>query len=609
MGTPTQFKKAFEAYMQKPAEQRKPAVEDALRKSSETAEQQKAETLKVAKEMNAELTELLKNKTLPQAVNAKGKELNKELAAAMKRNDFAAARELQVEIKALVTDATGATTTAVKDLMTARAGKAQAADTKLGIEKQEFPDLPPPEKGTAATMPQAKREEREAGNKGLSDLMAKRGEAVDWQQDEIGAVDKAVAEQKRLATVWSGLLDGINDLREQAKAAISDQAENKRKLDSELARQKEEAENKVFAEKKLAEAGDDEPQKAKWQKAITGAEAEIVESKQEAAELEKAKAEHPKLVADAQKALDDAVDAAQATLLKQGAAISEAAKAAAPKGAPKRGMEVKSPDALVAKLGLNMTPKLDVAALKDLKIPVDAKATGIDKVFPELNLVAEKHGTGRHGTQTGLDRQAGRTRSGLSPDQPGDEGGIGTADAAQPIRLEGTQTASVFLSPEVEKLAVDTAIKLVTAQCKWTEYKDGPDWKNLTNIMVRLGPPAGKPGWGVAISRIDGDGKTDPKEVKAALDDFHGGKIDFDGMLKKLNAKIGAAKADEKGQIHMEAEFVKGVAIALNRTGGGWINTTQFPVPDENRGWDLKDKTLRANAAAVEEVGPALAMG
>ncbi|HET6236369.1 MAG TPA: hypothetical protein VFE41_15625 [Acetobacteraceae bacterium] len=48
-------------------------------------------------------------------------------------------------------------------------------------------------------------------------------------------------------------------------------------------------------------------------------------------------------------------------------------------------------------------------------------------------------------------------------------------DPTRKFRLEVTQTASAFLSPELEKQAVDTAIKIATAQCKWADVKDGAD--------------------------------------------------------------------------------------------------------------------------------------
>jgi hypothetical protein len=81
--------------------------------------------------------------------------------------------------------------------------------------------------------------------------------------------------------------------------------------------------------------------------------------------------------------------------------------------------------AWLRKLGLSLVPEQDIVALKDVSAAPDAKTLEISKVFPEMHLVAEKHGTGRHGVQTGLDRQAGRVNSGLSPDQTGDEGGPG----------------------------------------------------------------------------------------------------------------------------------------------------------------------------------------
>ncbi|HET6236368.1 MAG TPA: hypothetical protein VFE41_15620 [Acetobacteraceae bacterium] len=91
------------------------------------------------------------------------------------------------------------------------------------------------------------------------------------------------------------------------------------------------------------------------------------------------------------------------------------------------------------------------------------------------------------------------------------------------------------------------------------------------------------PDWGVAISRIDGDGKTDPAEVTKMLDAFRTGKLDFDGMLKKLNAKLsGPAKtgADKDGvaTVYLDCNFVTGVSVAVNRVGGGWEVCCDVPA-------------------------------
>jgi len=104
----------------------------------------------------------------------------------------------------------------------------------------------------------------------------------------------------------------------------------------------------------------------------------------------------------------------------------------------------------------------------------------------------------------------------------------------------------------------------------------------------------------VAISRIDGDGKTEPAEVTKTLADFRTGKLDFDGMLKKLNAKLsGPAKTgvdkDGAATVYVDCNFVTGVSVAVNRVGAGWINTSQWPTPPPATpaAWSLKDETVR----------------
>ena len=609
MITPTKFKKAFEAYMTKPDDQRSKLVEDSLKTMSDFSEKEKAEVSKSGKEATAELAGLIKDHPLSDEVKLRGKELQAELAAALKREDYTAAKELQIEIKAVVTDATGATATAVKDLMEARNAKADAANKSLKLPTSDVnkPDQPLLPKDQVPKVSADKVAAGDKANKTVSDLMAARGAAVEWQKDEIAGVDRAVTEHKRLADIWTGLLHDIEGKRAEVTAALAAQQDTEADIQSLMRDQAGEEETKKEAEELFAQE-QDETKKAKWEKAVQNSVVTIAKIQQDQADLLPLQAKHPALVAAAQTALDQTVDAAQATLTREAARISDSAKAAAPTVPAKKGMTVKNPDQILANLGMDMTPVLDVAALKRVGTPIDTGATAMKAVFPDLDQIAEKHGSGRHGTQTGLDRQAARTRSGLTPDQPGDEGGIAKADDSEPFRYKGTETASVFLSPEMEKQAVDTAIQHLATQCPWTEYQDGAAWKKLDNVVVRLGPPPGKAGWGVAIERIDGDGKTDPNLVKSVLADFHNGKISFDKMLKDLNAQVGGPeKKDENNGIHMNVNFVGGVFLAMKKIGQGWTSVTHYPIPPENLGWDLTGKNVRLDPTVPAVVAPAMA--
>jgi hypothetical protein len=614
MRTAAQFKKAFEAYIAKPATEQNPLVAAALKQSSDTATAARETAGTKRDALMVELKKLVANKPLSPDATLAGKELNAELAAAFKTGDYAGAVALMDEIEALVTDDTGATTGALDALRDKRTEEADKVLRKLGLRASTDPDKP----GGPQPAPKTTAKDRAAKSDDLfpdlKALMAKRTEAVAWQQDEIAAVDQATAELARLGKTWATLLEGIMEKRAEVAAAVAAQEQTDADILKSEANEKEAKEMKTDAEQLLPAAS--ESKKKNYLSTIADSTDEIAKEQLAQVELKKLKAAHPQTIAAKQLTLNTTVDTAQATLTGEAAKIAEAAKTAA-KGAPKQGMGSKNPSALLIKLGLNLVPQDLTAVMKDMSAELDPETVEIGKLFPELHLVAEKHGSGRHGVQTGLDRQAGRTRSGMTPDQPGDAGGLGedlfgkgtnkqgkdgwvdqTPDPARKFRLAGTQTASMFLSPELEKQAVDTAIKIATTQCKWAEIKDknGPKWKPLTNMLVELGPPPGLPGWGVAISRIDGDGKTDPALVAKTLDEFRNGKIDFDGMLKQLNAKLGGgAKTDAEGKIHLDVNFVMGVSIAVNRVGGGWINTTQFPTPPPATAaaWSLAGETVR----------------
>jgi len=420
MRTAAQFKKAFEAYMAKPATERKPEVEAALRQSSETAAVARAEAVAKRDKMKLELKTLVAKKPLSVDGAAGAKELDAELIVALKTGDYVGAMALMDEIKALVTDDTGETTDALKTLRDTRTAEVDKVFTVLGLRTSTAVDgeKPPVEKTTA----EARKAKSDDKYPELKNLMAKRGEAVAWQQDEIATVDKAIEELDRLGKVWKTLLDGIMEKRGEVTAALEAQAKTDKDIASSEASEKEEKETKKEAEDMLLTTPLEK--QARLQNSIKACDETIAKEQAAQIELKKLQAVHPQTVAAAQSLLDGAVNTAQASLTGEAAKIADAAKVAA-KAAPKQGMRAKNASDLLVKLGLSLVPELDIVALKDVSAEPDAKTLEISKVFPEMHLVAEKHGTGRHGVQTGLDRQAGRVNSGLSPDQTGDEGGLG----------------------------------------------------------------------------------------------------------------------------------------------------------------------------------------
>jgi hypothetical protein len=256
-----------------------------------------------------------------------------------------------------------------------------------------------------------------------------------------------------------------------------------------------------------------------------------------------------------------------------------------------------------------------------------------------------KHGTARHGAHTGMEQQALRSATGgTTADQDDNEWGdnrdkpelekvadidpqrvsfrLGTVaivveyetdpngkrkikNEAQLLKtveeiavgLEGrvakTSTSSNFLSPELEKEAVDRAIR-VAGSCIWDEEWDQQkkDWIPLDRFFVYVGPPkvVKSKGWGhIALRNKDSEGNSVPKmkliEANKILNAFRAGKIDQDKLMKMMNVSM--AKSDDGGVILQPV-----ARVMVDRSGTGWINTSQYPTEDKP-GWSLKGKKVR----------------
>jgi len=259
----------------------------------------------------------------------------------------------------------------------------------------------------------------------------------------------------------------------------------------------------------------------------------------------------------------------------------------------------------------------------------------------------DKHGTARHGTHTGLEQQALRAAAGgTSADQDDNEWGdsrdkpqpkrattpasgankvrwtmagqdveleyedlpngkrqLKNADAVLKIfndialELEGrgakTSTSSNFLSPELEKEAVDRGLK-VAQQCIWDEMWDDQkkDWMPIDRFFVYVGPPktVRSKGWGHSVSRNkDDSGSNAPKmklvEANKILNAFRNGKVDLKQMMKLMNVSL--EKSDNGGAILQPV-----ARVMIDKSGSSWTNTSQYPTTD-TPGWSLKGKKVR----------------
>ena len=271
----------------------------------------------------------------------------------------------------------------------------------------------------------------------------------------------------------------------------------------------------------------------------------------------------------------------------------------------------------------------------------------------------DKHGTSRHGAHTGLEQQARRAAvGGTSADQVGNDWGDSTEkpelrrvqeaqvqgadtnqvsfdlggrrfqieyedqpdgsrgirdmaaalrqveEIAREVESRGakTSTSSSFLSPELEKEAVDRALK-VARQCVWDEVWDSGknDWVPLDRFFVYVGPPqrVRSRGWGHSVKRnTDSEGNSQSKmrlaEANKLLNAFRKGKIDQNQLMKALNVSM--ARSDDGGAILQPV-----ARVMVDRSGSGWTNTSQYPT-DDSPGWDLVGRKVRRSRDGDEGV-------
>lgn len=227
---------------------------------------------------------------------------------------------------------------------------------------------------------------------------------------------------------------------------------------------------------------------------------------------------------------------------------------------------------------------------------------------------SSKHGTGRHGAQTGVEKQARRMASDVTPDQAHNPSGTAqyTAEWKTTIKWEekggkrvikkkaeivktvidelnntfGASKSSIFLNPALEKEAVDKAMKIANEQCTWTQWKKGNDWEDITSLTVVVPEPKSALGYGMATERAAGFVKTSAAEAAKAVKDFESGKISIDGLLEKLNVQL---KTDRTG---VGAAMIRRARVVLTRANvnSPWKNKTQFPT-DDPKAWEVAKNT------------------
>lgn len=246
--------------------------------------------------------------------------------------------------------------------------------------------------------------------------------------------------------------------------------------------------------------------------------------------------------------------------------------------------------------------------LKEATSELDAVAIKI----LNAEVVANRHGTGRHGAQTGIEQQVRRTATGgVTPDQPGNELGISRehfdADTGAPIRklswnqvdvtweegegglrhvvttphelvlaaenrFQATTKSSWFLSPVLEQEAVQRAVAAANLSVDFDEIWQGNNWRALSRIKIVVGKPGKAEGWGHGVELMGGASTLDA--ANEVLDDFRRGEIDADELLRALNTRL---RTDGLGK---GAKLLPHVRVILDRDSTQWNAVTWFPTDE-----------------------------
>ena len=238
------------------------------------------------------------------------------------------------------------------------------------------------------------------------------------------------------------------------------------------------------------------------------------------------------------------------------------------------------------------------------------------------------HGSGRHGAQTGLEKQARRVASDVTPDQDHNTAGTATHTAqwkttikwkevlgkdGKPVAEKDSQgkrivdkpavlvqtvideinktfsarTASMFLNPALEHEAVQKALD-IARQCTWTKWENGGTWEDLKSLTITVPPPKTAKGYGLAVGRAEGFVKTAAAEAAAHVKDFESGKLTIDELMKKLNTQIETDRTGDGAALVPRAKVVLERSDTQETTK--WVPKTYFPSSDAP-GWECARDT------------------
>lgn len=224
------------------------------------------------------------------------------------------------------------------------------------------------------------------------------------------------------------------------------------------------------------------------------------------------------------------------------------------------------------------------------------------------------HGTGRHGAQTGLDRQAQRAATqGVTPDSAGNKHGVTQHEAkwnkvtieyeendkgekviknktsvekqliAAAESIVKSDIGSTWATPVLEREAVKKAIATAKALQAYTHYDKGGTWKEFKSLAITLGKPEKSVGWGYAVERAGNI--VDPAVAKQLLTEFEKGEKTQDELFKDLNVKL----LTKDGGVQMTRHAV----VVFKRAVGGaaWELLTHYPnheLTAADVGWECE---------------------
>ena len=169
-----------------------------------------------------------------------------------------------------------------------------------------------------------------------------------------------------------------------------------------------------------------------------------------------------------------------------------------------------------------------------------------------------------------------------------------------------TSMTSTFLNPVVEQEAVTRAIDIAKAQCKWTQWQDGANWKDLLNLTIIVPPPRTAKGYGLAVERGEGFAKKSAAAAAGFIKDFETGKIKtIDELMKKLDVQLVPDATGEGAAVMPHAVVV----LTRGNTGAPWTSKTHYPTPKPT-GWEcaqnkpLTGKMVRGPGPGAPVVAP-----